>query len=209
MSEAIATIESVRRVALEIIRDPRRSLTCGAVIAELGGGSKSTVGPLLKRVREELGQRGGGAIDPVPSHLAAEAEALIKRLHADAVEEARREYDADVARFGRIMGGLQVDLDAMTNEARAAEARAVELQVALAAAKQEVSDLERRVLIAEEAKSLIEASDRVTQSELERAREQNATLKLQIEENAAVHARLERLEQLAQPKPVNGAGAAN
>lgn len=59
MSAAIATKESIRAAALEILRDPRRKLTIDEVMKILGGGSRTTVADTLREGRQELGVRGG------------------------------------------------------------------------------------------------------------------------------------------------------
>ena len=169
MSAAIATKESVRAAALEFLRDPRRKLTIDEVMKILGGGSRTTVADTLREVRQELGVRGGNGEEPVPVHLATEADGLVKRLYAAAKDDARREYEAVVSRMSRIMVGVQEDSDAHAARAAHAQVRADRLQEELDAAKTMIDDLETQVLRGDEAKTLREASARAAQQDLDHA----------------------------------------
>lgn len=198
MAAAIATEEAVREVALKIMQDPQLKLTNDTVIEMLGGGSKETVAPLLKKVREEFMKR-GGTHEPVPSHLATEAEALVKRLHAAAKDEARREYEADTMRMSRIYVGMHADSEATTARAEAAEARIVQLQDELNAAELIIDELRTEVRALKGARSLLEANARTAQQDLDRANEVVASMKARAEESSRLEERLSRLEA-AMPK---------
>lgn len=119
---------------------------------------------------------------------------MVKRLYAAAKDDARREYEADVSRMSRIMVGLQEESDAHAVQAADAQARADQLQEELAAAKTMIDDLETQVLRGDEAKTLLEASARGAQQDLDRANELIASLK----QSAAIQqiAR-RRMDQLA------------
>ncbi len=194
MAATIASEDAVRAVAFKIMQTPHMKLTNDSVIEMLGGGSKQTIAPLLKKIREEFAQNGGA--DAVPTHLQAEAETLIKRLYEAAIGDARRHYEADTMRMGRILSGLQSDLDAATDANQTAEAQALQLRGELNTAEQEIEDLKAQIVAVTEGKVLFEASARTAHKDLERAAETIAALKARLDDSARVEERLNRLETM-------------
>lgn len=198
MSKKIATEETVRDAVLQILRTPNLKLTNESVIKILGGGSKETVAPLVRQLRAELAQ-GGLSDDAVPAHIASEADALVKRLFADAKEEASREHQADVMRMGRILTGLQDECDSASAEAEAVRDEANRLQRELDTATQEIAQLTDELAALKEAKLLVEASARAVQQDLDRANDVITSIKSQASERSMLEQRLSRIEA-AMPK---------
>jgi chromosome segregation ATPase len=198
LSETIANEVTVRDAVLQILRTPNLKLTNENVIKILGGGSKQTVAPLVRRLREEFAQ-GGLSQDAVPPHLVSEADALVKRLYATAKDESSREHQADVMRMGRILTGLQDDCDSASAEAEVAKAEADRLQLELDAATQAIAQLTEEVANLKEAKLLLEASARTVQQDLDRANDVITSMKSQASERSMLEQRLSRIEA-AMPK---------
>lgn len=198
MAAAIATEDAVREVVLKILQDPNLKLTNDTVIEMLGGGSKETVAPLVKKFREEFSKR-GATQEPVPVHVTTEAEILVKRLYAVAKDEALREHEADKTRFYRIWTGLQSDYEVAEAQAEAAETAAAQLNVDLGAARQAISELEAEVRALRDVRNLLEANARAAQHDLDRANEVIASLKTRAEESVRLEQRISRIEA-AMPK---------
>lgn len=193
MSVAIATEDAVRAAVLRILQDPQLKLTNDAVIELLGGGSKATIAPLVRKFREEFGGR-NHLQDAIPVQLAAEAELLVKRLYSAAKEEARREYEADSLRLSRILSGMQYDLDVAIAEAETASAEALKLQADLGSAQHAISKLETEWLSVQETSSSLESDLHEARRDLDRANETIETLRARANEGLRLEERLSRIE---------------
>ncbi len=183
MSDQVADWETVKEAALAL-RARGERISNAMIIKELGGGSKETVAPLLRRFRDEFPE--ASPEENVPPHLAAEAQALVTRLFGMAKAEARAEFERDRGYQASVTAGLREDLDDSEAEVAALRARLGEIQTRLDAALATNEDLVARCSAAEA--SLID--ERVghaqTKRELDQARQSIAALKAQLDHAAAV-----------------------
>ncbi len=180
MSIAIATPDRIREVALELYSRVPSSMTITAVTEIIGGGSRSTVGPILRQIREEVNAAARGAT-AVPAELRAKADSLIQSLMSEASAQARREYETSVARLDSQMSALEADVADASAEVDALRAAGAKLSRRLDDANLKVAELEGQLADKEAALASEKIDHDETRRLLEYADQMNA---LQTEDQA-------------------------
>jgi len=183
MSDPIANWETVKDAALAL-RARGERISNAMIIKELGGGSKETVSPLLRRFRDEFPE--APHEENVPAHLASEAQALVTKLFGMAKAEARGEFERDRGYQSSVTAGLREDLDDSEAEVAALKARLGEMQPRLEDVLRRNEDLMARCSAAEASLVDERVGHAQTKRELDQARQAIASLKSQLDNAAAV-----------------------
>ena len=175
----IASYENVCAAVAALIERGER-ISIATVIRQLGGGSRSDIGPLLKRYRQEQPDPGGEEAK-IPAHVAAEAQLAIGKLYALAKTDARVEFEQDRGYQASVTAGLREDLDESEAEVATLKVLLDEIQPRLEDVVRRNEDLMARCSAAEA--SLVD--ERVghvqTKCELDQARQSIASLKSQLD----------------------------
>lgn len=194
MSETIAMPEKVREEALKLLAIDPRSMTISAVIAAVGGGSRATVAPILKQIRNEHDAfRAAGTA--VPAELRARADALVTSLFSEARAEASRLFEDRSARFDGLMHALEVDVADGVALLGEATGQIALLQSKLDDANKKNADLEARSVALASANAELEASAHALKLELERAEEKITAQNRRLDANQTMAERLGRIEK--------------
>lgn len=195
MSLAIATPERMREVALQLYNDAPASMTISAVTDRLGGGSRSTIGPLLKQLRAELNMP-EQPMTAIPAELRTRSDLLIHALMTEAGAQARREFETRSARLDGQLTALEADLAEASTEADELSAAKEELSLALDAANTRINELVRRLDEAEAALITEKVEHEETRRLLLRAETTNTALVEDQARNASIDEKIVQLTSL-------------
>lgn len=192
--KVIASDEAIRVAALALHQQDPASMTITNVIAKVGGGSRSTVGPILKEIRQEL------AIDEeasaIPTAVRIKVESLLQVVMAEASTQASQEFLVRSARVDADLAALEADAEAAAAEIDELNEKLQQLSATLDEANRELLDKTRRLDEAEAA--LVDGKVRhaETQRLLDIAWAETSTLRREQSHATVIDARIEQLTTL-------------
>jgi hypothetical protein len=114
LTAPIATPETVKQAALDLA-ELGQPVTADAVIKQLGGGSQSTVSPLLRDLLPQLGLLRSEASD-IPGPVRSALNRAANALWATAREEARLDSEDVRRRYESFLAGQDRELQALSAE---------------------------------------------------------------------------------------------
>jgi hypothetical protein len=173
MSARLATKENVEKAVLAL-SSRGEAITVDSVIRETGGGSKSTVAPILRQLQSTIAGMKSPTAD-VPASVKSAVNKAMLSIWSAAEEEARHTFEEIQSRYESFLNG-------QSEELLAASAKVASLQE-----QNDALNVERDAWLVREAKlaSELQASDERSRMLLER----NLSLEGQL---ATTQARLEQ-----------------
>ena len=193
--KAIATDEEIRAAALKLRQEQGlASMTITNVTAIVGGGSRSTVGPILKEIRRELDVDNDASA--IPSAVRVKVEALLQAVMAEAGGQARQEFLARSARMDADLAALEADAEAAAAEIDDLNEKLDQLTATLDETSRQLAEKARRVEELETA--LVDEKVRVaeTQRLLDVAWTETSALRREHSHVTVIDARIEQLTTL-------------
>lgn len=195
MSLAIATPERIREVALQLYNEAPSFMTISAVTNRLGGGSRSTIGPVLKQLRAELNMP-EQPMAAIPAELRTRSDLLIHALMSEAGAQARREFETRSARLDGQLTALEADFAEASAEAVDLTAANSTLSAALDSANSRINELVRRLETTEAALSAEKLGHHETSQLLARAEATNTALMADQARNSAIDEKIAQLSSI-------------
>lgn len=135
----IATLENVRS-AVDVLQAQGKSATASAVIAVIGGGSKSTV---LKHLRE-IHQIKGEALDDLPSVLLEAVKPHLVEIYKKGAKAEEIRVRDQTSRLHRLISQQDEQIDELASELEIVTRENAVLETKLIATKTALSDSEAR-----------------------------------------------------------------
>lgn len=187
----IATEAVVRAAALELYQQDPSSMTISNVTDKIGGGSRTTIGPILREIRNDA--RGGEAADTIPTAVRSRVDGLLQAVMAEASTQAKAEFLARSARADADIAALENDLDVAASEIDELTRKLEEQSSALQQLKLAQEENVRRIGDVEAALVAEKVSHKETTRLLELAWDENAALKRDQAHAALIGGQLESL----------------
>lgn len=156
--------------AIEAVAESGQKPTNSNVRAKLGGGSLSTIAPVLRNWKASREAAEG---EHLPESVAVVAEEAIKRVWSAAKAEAKAEFEAASA-------GFQVQIDEALAESAEFEAESKQIADDLQARDAELAEVNTTVVETQKKNAELEVLLAERSSELERLREQVAGLQSEL-----------------------------
>ncbi|NML48035.1 hypothetical protein HHL11_30080 [Ramlibacter sp. G-1-2-2] len=203
MTSAIATPKSVFDAADEL-HGSGQALTIDAVIAKIGGGSKSTVGPLLEAWR----LKGKPGIEPMPEGLEVRARALASAIWSEAMCKLEPRIAAARNEFRVELEARDLVVERALEQIRAMEADVQRLHAALEAERMRCAGLLARLEAASANRETEQLISDLENARAECAQHARTNIKLAAEnalmrEQFAMMTRRQRRQSKAPSPPKN------
>lgn len=192
--KAIASDDAIRAAALALHQQDPASMTITNVIASVGGGSRSTVAPILKEIRQELSADEQTSV--IPAALRVKVEALLQTVMTEASIQASQEFLARSARTEANLAAMEADAEAAAAEIDGLNEKLAEIAATLEETSRQLAEKTRRVEELETA--LVDEKVRVaeTQRLLDVAWAETASLRREQSHATVIDARIEQLTSL-------------
>lgn len=199
----VVTQEAVEKAAESLISRGEK-VTNKAVIAELGGGSMSTVVPLVAAWKSGQAEKDALAEIDIPEALSASASQLVASIWRSAMTEATAGHDALRKELIALKSELEQQQAEFMDLIRIAEARGEELAKLLEAEKSVLESVQMNLVLANQANAgfIEKASAAEARAEAAEARIERAEARADKAEERAekAEARADRAEARASGK---------